>query len=173
MAEEAGLHVDMAGFQAAMEEAKELSRAGAKKGAAAGLKFQAEETAYLQNRCGWGGLLPGCTAGRGRGCRGQKREGEGLLEVAAAGWRYAFGGRQWHVLAFAGSLLVCKGWDHLWAPTHPLLLPGTHPTALSAVLCLRCAVPVLCLRLCAAARPSPTTPTSTAPPTCPPPCWPS
>ncbi len=28
MAQEAGLHVDMAGFQAAMEEAKELSRAG-------------------------------------------------------------------------------------------------------------------------------------------------
>lgn len=28
MAQEAGLHVDMVGFQAAMEEAKELSRAG-------------------------------------------------------------------------------------------------------------------------------------------------
>ena len=28
MAQEAGLHVDMPGFQAAMEEAKELSRAG-------------------------------------------------------------------------------------------------------------------------------------------------
>jgi alanyl-tRNA synthetase len=55
MAEEAGLHVDMAGFQAAMEEAKELSRAGAKKGSTAGLKFQAEETAYLQNRWGVGG----------------------------------------------------------------------------------------------------------------------
>ena len=52
MAQEAGLHVDMAGFQAAMEEAKELSRAGQKKGAATGLKFQAEETAYLQNMCG-------------------------------------------------------------------------------------------------------------------------
>lgn len=50
MAQEAGLHVDMAGFQAAMEEAKEKSRAGAKQGAAAELKFQAEETAYLQNR---------------------------------------------------------------------------------------------------------------------------
>ncbi|KAL4856101.1 Alanine--tRNA ligase [Chlorella vulgaris] len=49
MAQEAGLHVDMAGFQAAMEEAKEKSRAGAKQGAAAELKFQAEETAYLQN----------------------------------------------------------------------------------------------------------------------------
>ena len=52
MAEESGLHVDMAGFQAAMEEAKEKSRAGAKQGAAADLKFQAEETAYLQNGCG-------------------------------------------------------------------------------------------------------------------------
>ena len=28
MAQEAGLHVDLPGFQAAMEEAKELSRAG-------------------------------------------------------------------------------------------------------------------------------------------------
>lgn len=50
MAEESGLHVDMAGFQAAMEEAKELSRAGAKKGAGAELKFQAAETAHLQGR---------------------------------------------------------------------------------------------------------------------------
>ncbi|PRW58002.1 alanine--tRNA ligase isoform A [Chlorella sorokiniana] len=49
MAQEAGLHVDMVGFQQAMEEAKELSRAGQKKGAAANLKFQAAETAWLQN----------------------------------------------------------------------------------------------------------------------------
>ncbi len=50
MAQEAGLSVDMAGFQAAMEAAKELSRAGAKKGAGSELKFEAEATAYLQNR---------------------------------------------------------------------------------------------------------------------------
>lgn len=37
-----------------MEKAKELSRAGAKKGAAAELKFQAAETAELQGRCGAG-----------------------------------------------------------------------------------------------------------------------
>ncbi|KAL4446750.1 hypothetical protein ABPG77_007994 [Micractinium sp. CCAP 211/92] len=49
MAQEAGLSVDMAGFQAAMEAAKELSRAGAKKGAGSELKFEAEATAYLQN----------------------------------------------------------------------------------------------------------------------------
>lgn len=49
MAQEAGLSVDMAGFQAAMETAKELSRAGQKKGAAQELKFEAEATAYLQN----------------------------------------------------------------------------------------------------------------------------
>lgn len=43
-----------------MEEAKELSRAGAKKGAAAELKFQAAETAHLQGRCGaLGGLRSG------------------------------------------------------------------------------------------------------------------
>ena len=73
MAQEAGLHVDMAGFQAAMEEAKELSRAGQKKGAATGLKFQAEETAYLQNMCGGGGRRPGggCWA-RAAGPRSQQ-----------------------------------------------------------------------------------------------------
>jgi alanyl-tRNA synthetase len=47
MAEEAGLNVDMAGFEAAMAEAKELSRAGAKKGGGAALKFEAEATAWL------------------------------------------------------------------------------------------------------------------------------
>ena len=47
MAEEAGLTVDVAGFHAAMEEAKELSRASQKKGGAAGLKFEAEATATL------------------------------------------------------------------------------------------------------------------------------
>lgn len=64
MAQEAGLHVDMAGFQAAMEAAKELSRAGAKKGAGSELKFEAEATAYLQNRCGrsWGGAAAGAQA---------------------------------------------------------------------------------------------------------------
>ena len=49
MAEESGLSVDLGGFQKAMEEAKELSRAGQKKGTGAGLKFQAEETAWLAN----------------------------------------------------------------------------------------------------------------------------
>lgn len=51
MAQEAGLNVDMAGFQVAMEAAKELSRAGQKKGGAAELKFEAEATAYLANGC--------------------------------------------------------------------------------------------------------------------------
>ena len=37
MAEEAGLRVDMPGFQAAMEEAKELSRAGGRAGRGGGL----------------------------------------------------------------------------------------------------------------------------------------
>jgi len=47
MAEESGLEVDMEGFAKAMEDAKELSRAGAKKGGANGLKFEAEATAWL------------------------------------------------------------------------------------------------------------------------------
>jgi alanyl-tRNA synthetase len=47
MAEESGLAVDMEGFAKAMEEAKELSRAGQKKGGANGLKFEAEATAWL------------------------------------------------------------------------------------------------------------------------------
>lgn len=47
MAEEAGLQVDVDGFNKAMEDAKELSRAGAKKNAANGIKFEAEATAWL------------------------------------------------------------------------------------------------------------------------------
>lgn len=47
MAEESGLTVDMEGFAKAMAEAKELSRAGAKKGGTDGLKFEAEATAWL------------------------------------------------------------------------------------------------------------------------------
>lgn len=47
MAQEAGLHVDMDGFSKAMEQAKELSRAGQKKGGGDGLKFEAEATAWL------------------------------------------------------------------------------------------------------------------------------
>ena len=50
MAEEAGLTVDLPGFAAALEEAKELSRAGQKKAAAAGIKFEAEATAALSSR---------------------------------------------------------------------------------------------------------------------------
>lgn len=50
MAEEAGLQVDMEGFAIAMEAAKELSRAGAKKGGANGLKFEAEATAWLASK---------------------------------------------------------------------------------------------------------------------------
>mmetsp|Transcript_19360 Transcript_19360/g.58510 ORF Transcript_19360/g.58510 Transcript_19360/m.58510 type:complete len:958 (+) Transcript_19360:236-3109(+) len=48
MAEEDGLTVDHPGFQAAMDAARELSRAGQKKGGAGGLKFEAAETAHLQ-----------------------------------------------------------------------------------------------------------------------------
>ncbi len=47
MAEEAGLSVDMPGFEAALAGAKELSRAGQKKGAGAALRFEAEATAWL------------------------------------------------------------------------------------------------------------------------------
>lgn len=47
MAEESGLAVDMDGFAKALEDAKELSRASAKKGGADGLKFEAEATAWL------------------------------------------------------------------------------------------------------------------------------
>lgn len=47
MAEESGMSVDMKGFEVALEEAKELSRASAKKGGAGALKFEAEATAWL------------------------------------------------------------------------------------------------------------------------------
>ena len=49
MAEERGMTVDIKGFDAAMEEAKELSRASAKKGGANALKFEAEATAWLSS----------------------------------------------------------------------------------------------------------------------------
>ena len=60
MAQEAGLHVDMEGFQVAMEEAKELSRAGAPSCAAifsAGLRFFGEEETEL-SRAGAAWRLP-------------------------------------------------------------------------------------------------------------------
>lgn len=50
MAEEMGMTVDMAGFEVSLEEAKEISRASQKKGAAAALKFQAEATAWLSSK---------------------------------------------------------------------------------------------------------------------------
>lgn len=48
MAEERGMSVDTAGFEAAMAQAKERSRAGAKKGGGGALKFEAEATGWLQ-----------------------------------------------------------------------------------------------------------------------------
>ncbi|MEW5320492.1 MAG: hypothetical protein WDW38_011561 [Sanguina aurantia] len=48
MAEERGLTVDKAAFETAMEEAREKSRARGRKSAAAGLKFEAEATGWLQ-----------------------------------------------------------------------------------------------------------------------------
>ncbi|KAK2078524.1 hypothetical protein QBZ16_003364 [Prototheca wickerhamii] len=48
MAEESGLRVDTAGFERAMEEAKDKARAAAKKGAREGLRFEAEATGWLQ-----------------------------------------------------------------------------------------------------------------------------
>mmetsp|Transcript_23994 Transcript_23994/g.42834 ORF Transcript_23994/g.42834 Transcript_23994/m.42834 type:complete len:1188 (-) Transcript_23994:165-3728(-) len=48
MAEERGLTVDLAGYHAAFEAAREKSRAGGKKAAAGGLKFEAEATGWLQ-----------------------------------------------------------------------------------------------------------------------------
>lgn len=50
MAEEAGMTVDMKGFEIALEEAKEISRASAKKGGASTLKFEAEATAWLGSK---------------------------------------------------------------------------------------------------------------------------
>jgi len=48
MAEERGLKVDKAGFEAAMAEARERSRGAGKKGGERGLKFEAEATGWLQ-----------------------------------------------------------------------------------------------------------------------------
>lgn len=48
MAEERGLTVDKAAYEAALAEAREKSRAGGKKAAGAGLKFEAEATGWLQ-----------------------------------------------------------------------------------------------------------------------------
>ncbi len=50
MAEERGLRVDMPAFTAALEEAKEKSRAAAKKGGERGIAFEAEATAELAKR---------------------------------------------------------------------------------------------------------------------------
>ena len=49
MAEERGLGVDKAGFEAAMKEAKDLSKAAGKKSAGVAMKLEAEETAALAN----------------------------------------------------------------------------------------------------------------------------
>uniref|UniRef100_A0A383VXA1 Alanine--tRNA ligase n=1 Tax=Tetradesmus obliquus TaxID=3088 RepID=A0A383VXA1_TETOB len=48
MAEEHGLRVDAAGFEQAMEEAREKSRAAGKKTGGVGLRFEAEATGWLQ-----------------------------------------------------------------------------------------------------------------------------
>ncbi|KAG2441289.1 hypothetical protein HYH02_009882, partial [Chlamydomonas schloesseri] len=48
MAEERGLTVDMAAYEAAMAEAREKSRQSGKKTAGTGLKFEAEATGWLQ-----------------------------------------------------------------------------------------------------------------------------
>lgn len=50
MAQEEGLRVDLPGFQVAMNAARELSRAGQKKGGAGGIKFEAAETAHLKSK---------------------------------------------------------------------------------------------------------------------------
>lgn len=48
MAEERGLKVDKPGFESALEEARERSKAGGKKTGQQGLKFEAEATGWLQ-----------------------------------------------------------------------------------------------------------------------------
>ncbi len=48
MAEERGLTVDTAGFEAAMAAQKERSRAAGKKAGGVTIKFEAEATAHLQ-----------------------------------------------------------------------------------------------------------------------------
>lgn len=50
MAEEKGLDVDMPGFEAAMEAARQLSREGGKSDGGVKLKIAAEETAWLLNK---------------------------------------------------------------------------------------------------------------------------
>jgi alanyl-tRNA synthetase len=50
MAEERGMRVDMASFEASLAEAKEKSRAAAKKGGERGITFEAEATAELAKR---------------------------------------------------------------------------------------------------------------------------
>lgn len=50
MAEERGLDIDTAGFESAMEEAKEIARAARKTGAVADLKMEAEQTSHLQKQ---------------------------------------------------------------------------------------------------------------------------
>ena len=49
MAEEMGLHVDVAGFETCMEEQRERSRAAGRGGAGVALRFEAEETAHLKD----------------------------------------------------------------------------------------------------------------------------
>ncbi|KDD75735.1 class II (A) tRNA synthetase, partial [Helicosporidium sp. ATCC 50920] len=49
MAEEAGLRVDMPGFEIAMVRAKDLARAAGKRGPREGLKFEAEATGWLKS----------------------------------------------------------------------------------------------------------------------------
>ncbi|GLC41498.1 hypothetical protein PLESTB_001005000 [Pleodorina starrii] len=48
MAEERGMSVDMPGYEAALNEAREKSRQGGKKTAGVGIKFEAEATGWLQ-----------------------------------------------------------------------------------------------------------------------------
>eukprot|EP00879_Flechtneria_rotunda_P019885 GHRR01020901.1.p1 GENE.GHRR01020901.1~~GHRR01020901.1.p1 ORF type:complete len:887 (+),score=336.05 GHRR01020901.1:277-2937(+) len=50
MAEEQGLKVDAAGFEAAMEDARQRSRTAGKKTGGAGLRFEAEATGWLQGK---------------------------------------------------------------------------------------------------------------------------
>eukprot|EP00775_Hariotina_reticulata_P008612 gene8612-8793_t len=50
MAEENNLRVDAAGFEAAMEEARQKSRAAGKKTGGVALRFEAEATGWLQNK---------------------------------------------------------------------------------------------------------------------------
>lgn len=73
MAEERGLAVDKQGFEAAMEAAKERSRAAGKRSGSVGIKFEAEATGWLQNKAvaltvrGRGRQLWGAMEGHGAG----------------------------------------------------------------------------------------------------------